>query len=412
VARHAEEPMTTSVETKLAPSATFDEVYVTRELSVRPSPASDHRQIKQAIQELAARMVEGPEEVLPRFVELAMELGEGVSAGVSIATLDASPPIFTWAYLKGSLAAFNGATTPRNDSPCGITLDQNQAILTRHSERFYSWIADVNVSLPEVLLVPLHRGKEQLGTLWVVSDELAHFNRAHVDAVTEVAAFVSIALQMQQTEARLSRALAEQETLAKEMSHRVKNVFSVVEGLIHLGGRRATTTDELIEALSGRVRALAAADGLTRRTFTNDGAPARTVEIGTLVRAITKPYEADGVHAAKMVLSGPEVALGEHATNGIALLLHELATNAAKYGALTRESGRVEVAWTADAGDLNLTWKERGGPLVSGAPLATGFGSRLVRDTVEATFTGTLAYTWAPDGVEVAVRIPLDKLRA
>lgn len=328
--------MQTSEAATPAAPVTFEQVYVTRELDQRPAPASDHRQIKQAIQELAAHMVDGPDEVLPRFVALAMELGEGVSAGISVATLDAFPPIFTWAYLTGSLAAFEGATTPRNDSPCGVTLDEDEAILTRHSERFYSWIADVNVVLPEVLLVPLHRGSEKLGTLWVVSDELAHFNRAHVEAVTEVTAFVSIALRMQQIETRLSKALVEQETITKEMSHRVKNVFSVVDSLIHLGGNRTMTSDQVLKALSGRVRALAVADGMIRRTFSDDQT-VKAADIGELVRAITRPYEIDQGHTSRVMVSGSQVALGEHATNGVALVLHELCTNAAKYGALTRE---------------------------------------------------------------------------
>jgi two-component sensor histidine kinase len=399
-------------ETTISPRpATFEEVYVTGELDHRPAPASDHRQIKQAIQELAAHMVDGPEKVLPRFVALAMEVAEGVSAGISVATLEASPPIFTWAYLKGSLAAFEGATTPRNDSPCGVTLDQDRPVLTRHSERLYSWIADTKVVLPEVLLVPLHRGPEHLGTLWIVADQIAHFNRAHVAAVTEIAAFVSIALQMQQTEARLSKALVEQETIAKEMSHRVKNVFSVVDSLIHFGVKRGATGDEVAKSLSGRVRALAVAHGMIRRTFTDESVMVKTTELGELARAIIRPYAVDQRDTPRVVASGPDVPLGEHAANGIALVLHELATNAAKYGALTRENGSVEITWTVDATNVTLNWRERGGPIVNGTPLSAGFGSLLVRETVERALSGTLRHNWALEGVEVAVQLPLEKLK-
>lgn len=234
-----------------------------------------------------------------------------------------------------------------------MTIDENRAILTRHSERCYSWIADVGVVLPEVLLVPLHRGSEQLGTLWVVSDELAHFSRAHVEAVTEVAAFVSIALQMHQTETRLSKSLVEQQTIAKEMSHRVKNVFSVVDSLIHLGGDRTMSSDEVLKALSGRVRALAIAHGMIRRTF-NDDQTVKATEVGELVRAVTRPYEIDQRRTSRVIASGPEVALGEHATNGVALALHELCTNAAKYGALTRKTGSIEITWTTDEAKVTL----------------------------------------------------------
>jgi two-component sensor histidine kinase len=393
------------------PPVTIDEVIITRELAERPASPSDHRQIKQAIQELAAHMIDGPDEVLPRFVELAMEMGGGVSAGISIAELDASPPIFRWAFLKGSLSVFEGATTPRDFSPCGVTLDENRPILTRHSERFYTWIADVSVILPEVLLVPLHRGVEQLGTLWIVSDTLGHFNRGHVEAITEIAAFVSIALRMHQTEARLSKALLEQESLASEMSHRVKNVFNIVDGMIHLGARRAASTEELAEALSGRVRALAVAHGIIRRTFSDTAAPTQAAELGDLIRAILRPYELASDRDSRVILSGPPVTLGEHATNGVALVLHELATNAAKYGALTREDGTVDIAWTVDATELSLVWKERGGPIVSGAPSAAGFGTRLMTDTVERALSGSQRRDWRPGGVEVTLRLPLERLK-
>lgn len=402
--------MSTAVTT--APDWTFDDTYITSELDARPLPSIDHLKIKQAIQELAVHMADGPEKVLPRFVEYAMEVTAGVSAGISIADLDARPPTFRWAFLKGTLAAFEGATTPRDDSPCGVTLDKDTPVLTRHSERSYSWIADVGVILPEVLLVPLHRGPEQLGTLWIVSDELSHFNRAHVEAVKEIAAFVSIALRMHQTEMRLSKALTEQEALAKEMSHRVKNVFNIVDGMIHLGGKHAKTNHELTQALSGRVRALAAAHGMVRRSFGTASLPIQTAGMGNLIGAILRPYEFDPKHTTRVTMSGPEVSLGEHAANGIALVLHELATNAAKYGALSRDTGTVAIDWSTDATTLTIKWKELGGPIVTGPPLAVGFGSRLVTETVTRALSGSQRYGWHPEGVEVVLTIPLERLKA
>jgi two-component sensor histidine kinase len=391
--------------------ATFDEVFVTRELATRTPSVIDQRRVKEAIQELAVHMVDGPEKVLPRFVALAMEIGGGTSAGISVAELGEKPPQFRWAFLQGALSAFEGATTPRDFSPCGITLDNDAPVLTRHSELYYPWIADVNVALPEVLLVPLHRGSEQLGTLWIASDELSHFDPGHVEAITEIAAFVSIALRMHQTESRLSRALGEQESLAKEMSHRVKNVFSIVDGIIHFSGKRADTTKELVASLAGRVRALAVAHGMVRRSFSDASSAIQTAELGELVRAITRPYEVDGAQP-RIVARGPYVALGDHATNGVALVLHELATNAAKYGALSRDGGTVAVAWAIEGPELVLTWQEQDGPLVVGPPSAFGFGSRLVKDTVEGPVAGRQHQHWPPDGLKVTIHLALDRLKA
>ena len=101
------------------------DVFITHELYKRAPKKTDYLQEKLALQDLAARMADQPEEVLPRFVDLAMEMAGGVSAGLSLYEETPAPGVFRWQYLQGALSPFNGATTPRNFSPCGITLDQN-----------------------------------------------------------------------------------------------------------------------------------------------------------------------------------------------------------------------------------------------------------------------------------------------
>jgi hypothetical protein len=85
-------------------------------------------------------MADHPQEVLPRFVDLAMEMTGGISAGLSLYEEKPSPGVFRWQYLRGVLSPFNGATTPRNFSPCGVTLDQNAPVLSSYSERVYDWM--------------------------------------------------------------------------------------------------------------------------------------------------------------------------------------------------------------------------------------------------------------------------------
>ena len=206
--------------------------------------------------------------MLPRFVDLAMEMTGGVSAGLSLYEENPAPGVFRWQYLRGVLSPFNGATTPRNFSPCGITLDRNGPVLSVHPERVYSWIADANIVVPEVLLVPLYLGgTAPLGTLWIVSDEKDHFDSGHARAMTELASFVGIALRMLRSEQRLQSALDEQEMLAKEMSHRVKNLFAMIGGMIHISARTSATKEEMAKMLSGRIIALSNAHALVRRSF-------------------------------------------------------------------------------------------------------------------------------------------------
>ena len=132
------------------------DVFITDQLYRRAPKKTDYLQEKQALQDLAARMADQPEEVLPRFVDLALEMTGGVSAGLSLYEENPSPGVFRWTYLRGMLAPFEGTTTPRDFSPCGITLDRNAPVLSLHPERVYDWIADANIVVPEVLLVPLY----------------------------------------------------------------------------------------------------------------------------------------------------------------------------------------------------------------------------------------------------------------
>jgi transcriptional regulator with GAF, ATPase, and Fis domain len=127
---------------------------------------------------------------------------------------------------------------------------------------------EANINVPEVLLVPLVvKDRDAIGTLWIVASDRHHFNGEHARMMTELAAFVSVALRMVQTEAQLKAALEKQETLAKEMSHRVKNLFSITDAMIRMTSRTSSTKEEMTERLSGRVHALANAKALVRRSF-------------------------------------------------------------------------------------------------------------------------------------------------
>jgi len=201
---------------KALPQLTVADVFITDELDQRAPKKTDYLQEKLALQDVAARMADQPEEVLPRFVDLALEMTGGVSAGLSLYEESPPPGVFRWQYLRGRLAPFDGATTPRDFSPCGITLDRNAPVLAQHPERVYGWIADANIVVPEVLLVPLYLGgKVPLGTLWIVSDREGHFDSGHARALTELAAFVGIALRMVRSEHRLNQALEAQERAAE-----------------------------------------------------------------------------------------------------------------------------------------------------------------------------------------------------
>lgn len=394
------------------PDPAVAHVFITDELDIRPVTPADHLAEKQAIQDLAMRMADQPQQVLPRFVDLAMQLTGGVSAGLSLYEPEPAPGVFRWRYLRGSLAPFEEATTPRNFSPCGVTLDRNGPVLSRHPELVYDWIVDAGIVVPEVLLVPLRFGGElPIGTLWIVAETEGWFHAGHARSMTELAAFLGIALRMLDGERQLQIALEEQEILTKEMSHRVKNLFAITDGMIRGTARSAVDKQDMARALSGRLHALANAHTLVSRKLHEVGRAPRAGDIGLLIRAVLAPHEHTDVGLpARFSIEGPHVDCGDHAINGVALVFHELTTNAIKYGALSSETGRVEVRWSVEGDALHLSWLERDGPTVAAAPIAQGFGSNLVRNTVVSQFGGDLDHDWGEAGLTVTMKLPLAKV--
>ena len=389
------------------------DLYITSELDRRPVHDADPLREKLALQDLAAQMADNPEEMLPRFVDLAMELTGGIASGLSLYEENPAPGVFRWRYLRGTLAPFENATTPRDFSPCGITLDQNKPVLSNHPERFYNWISDAHIVVPEVLLVPLYiSGAEPLGTLWIVSDTEGQFDQGHARVATELASFAGIALRMLRSEQSLQKALAEQEILTREMGHRIKNLFAIAEGMVRITARTAESKDDMAQMLTGRFHALASAHALVRRSFSN-GAEPGIADLAALLHTILEPHERPARGArSKFSIGGPANRCGPHATNGIALVFHELATNAAKYGALKEDDGLVAIAWDEVGDDLILRWTETGGTAISAPPQAVGFGSKLLGDTVKRQFGGQIDHDWRPQGLAVTISLPLKHLTA
>jgi two-component sensor histidine kinase len=319
-----------------------------------------------------------------------------------------APGVFRWHHLTGTLARFTGATTPRNYSPCGIVLDKDAPVLTAYSERGYDWIAACNVTLPEVLLVPLHiDSKEPTGTLWIVSDKDGHFHREHARAMTELASFVAIALRILRTEKKLHAALDEQVILTREMTHRIKNLFAMTDGMIRFTEKGATTPKEMSALLSGRMHALANANALVRREFSEVGSSAPTSDLRELIEKIAKPHQNSSSEGEqRFSIEGPGLRCGERASNAIALIFHELATNAAKYGSLRLEEGRVRITWRRREERLQFEWKERHGPPIEDPVRGHGFGGELVRRMVDQ-FQGTIEYNWQRTGLVAKISFPM-----
>jgi two-component sensor histidine kinase len=380
-------------------------VYITDELARRRSPAPDYHRESLALCDLARNMVDDPRAVLPTLVDRALAMCGAASGGISLFEPDPAPGVFRWHYLRGDFARFHGVTTPRHYSPCGITLDRGGPVLAKYPERAYDWLAEANVKVPECLLVPIYLGgSEPLGTLWIVSRDEDHFDSSHAEIMSELAGMAGIAVKMVENEDRLKQALFHQKTLTGEMAHRVKNTLAVIDAMMRAASRRLDSPGALADNISGRLRALAMAHSLVTPSEL-DVTTSSNVDLGELLRTILQPYE------SASALEGPPIALGPRAANNLALVFHELATNAAKYGALCEGCGRVTAAWQISGDALRLRWQEHDGPLVAGEPAQLGFGSLLTQRSV-GTLGGSMIYHWQEAGLIVEMTLPLEHLSA
>jgi PAS domain S-box-containing protein len=209
------------------------------------------------------------------------------------------------------------------------------------------------------------------------------------------------------------RAREAQELLLREMGHRVTNVLAVANGLVALSARTASDPKTMAKAIQERLTAFTRAHELTRPglmgAISSEG---QRSTLHTLIHTIVAPYADFGEMADRscVVVEGEDIAIGGSSVTGLALVLHEFTTNAAKYGALSSPAGSVRLTCAQADGNLLLTWMENGGPHIEGPPQKEGFGSVLARRTVGSQFGGDLSYDWAPDGLLIHVRLPLNRL--
>lgn len=198
------------------------------------------------------------------------------------------------------------------------------------------------------------------------------------------------------------------EILSRELSHRIKNIFAVIAGLIGLSARRAPEHKAFAVELQGRIAALGRAHELVRPHSEHSRPEVRAESLQAVLRDILSPYPAmaDG----RIAILGDDLRIDDRGATPVALLVHELATNAAKYGALSSASGSVELTIERDGRRAAISWTERGGPEVAGEPERTGFGSRLTELTAVTQLGGTLERDWHREGLRVRVCVPLDAL--
>jgi two-component sensor histidine kinase len=198
------------------------------------------------------------------------------------------------------------------------------------------------------------------------------------------------------------------ELLAGEMSHRVKNLLAIAAGLTAITSRSTTTSTEMALELTQRLTALGRAHDLVRPL---PGGQGQAALLGDLLSVLLAPYDDLGAFTGRIRVAVERMGVGEGAATSLALVVHELATNAMKYGSLSDKAGTLDISSTSDDGEILLIWMERGGPTVAQVVDRAGFGTTLIERSVKRQLSGSISYDWSIGGLTATLRMNREKLR-
>jgi two-component sensor histidine kinase len=241
-----------------------------------------------------------------------------------------------------------------------------------------------------------------LGTVCV----LDHTPRPEGLTVEQAETLLALARQAV-THIELRRTIEARDLLSRELSHRIKNIFTVVSALATLAARTSPEAKAFAAEFRRRIQALSqATEYVLPRSGDLVQAPGQSVQ--GLLRLLLAPYRSDG--ADQLILEGDDAPLGPAAAVALALIVHENATNAVKYGALATPLGRVTIRCTRNNDMLEVIWQERGGPPAPEAPGHRGFGTEMTTRSVSGQLGGTIDYTWSRIGLTIRLTAPLASL--
>ena len=199
------------------------------------------------------------------------------------------------------------------------------------------------------------------------------------------------------------------ELLAGEMSHRVKNLLAIATGLTQLTARSASSVEEMTGELTQRLTSLGRAHDLVRPL---PGEQGKAALLGDLLSVLLAPYDETAAFSGRIRVAVTRMGVGERTATTLAMVIHELATNSVKYGALSCAAGSLDVSSRTDGDHICLIWAETGGPTITEQTELKGFGSRLIARSVSSQLGGELLYDWQETGLVVTVRMRQDRLAA
>ncbi len=281
------------------------------------------------------------------------------------------------------------------------------------AERIFGYLADEVIGEPITILIPPERHQEENLILGHIrhGERVDHYETIRrrkdgslldisltVSPVRDADGKIIGASKIARDITERKRSEAHISVLAREAEHRAKNLLANVKAMVHLS--EADTPERLKEAIEGRIEALANVHSLFAKSRWTGA------ELDSLVRQELSPYSRAGEISTR--IDGPSVTLKPDLAQVVAVAVHELATNAAKYGALSEAEGRVRVEWSHTGGQLVLRWTEAGGPRVD-PPTRKGFGTRMMEMMIRGHQGGDVQLDWLADGLVCEIILPTSR---
>lgn len=304
-----------------------------------------------------------------------------------------------------------------------VSKDLNGIIASwnRGAERLFGYTASEVIGRPVTILIPPERHDEEPFILDRIrrGERVDHYETVRrrkdgalldislsVSPVKDANGVIVGAAKIARDITERRRAQEQRDLLLREMNHRVKNLFALAGSVVALSARRGGSAEDLARTVRARLGALARAHALT---VSGPGMPPgdTPLTLHTLIAAIVEPYAGDTAQGRpRIAVRGADLPLSTQTVTAFALLLHEFATNAAKYGALSVPDGYVEIEGRDESDGFALVWTEHGGPPVAAPQGGEGFGTLLSRATVEGQLRGEIERAWKPDGLVIRLTVP------
>lgn len=250
------------------------------------------------------------------------------------------------------------------------------------SARFSQWRPDTSGAMRcwDVAVSPMHNDAGELTGLLAVSRDIT----------------------------ALAQARAEQDLSNRELIHRLKNLFALINGLVTLSARSLPLVQPYARTLRDRLISLDRALAYLHPPRLSDASPPPVQTLQALLRTLLMPYEGGKSAQRRFKLfDGADIPIRDTAVTSLALIIHELTTNAIKHGALSNTIGTISLSCRRYKKIVSLIWRERDGPAITQVPEHTGFGSVLVRRSAEGQLGGKMAYQWRREGLRVVISIPI-----